>query len=112
MGSRNVVTALGIHPGKLDNAPRLTLVAMAVLSLDAGRRRTAARTYYGGWERLAAVQGMVPTESTRRLLARHMRTLVEAGLITQLSPPAPGRNATWLVNLPVENLAESVDRPP
>lgn len=112
MGARNVVTALGIHPGKVDNAPRITLIAMSVLSLDDARRRTSARTYYGGWERLAAVQGMVPNETSRRLIARHMRTLLDAGLITQLSPPAPGRNATWLVNLPVDNSPSTGDKPP
>ena len=112
MGARNVVTALGIHPGKLDNAPRMTLVAMAVLSLDSPRRRTAARTYYGGWERLAAVQGYPPSDSARRVIARHMRTLIDAGLVTQLSRSAPGRNAEWLLNLPVDNPTEPVDKPP
>jgi len=107
-----VIAALGVLPGKLDHAPRDTLIAMAVLSLDKGRSTTAARVYYGGWERLAMVQGMFPNETTRRRIARHMTILQQVGIIEQLETSAPARNASWRLLLPVDNSQESVDKPP
>ena len=112
MGAKNVVAALGVLPGKLDHAPRDTLIAMAVLSLDTGRKTAAARTYYGGWERLAAVQGMFPNESSRRLISRHIATLVQAGLLEQIRTAAPTRTASWRLILPVDNSPEPVEKPP
>lgn len=112
MGARNALAALGVLPGKLDRAPRQTLIAMACMSLDAPRKRTSARVYYGGWERLAAAQGMYPNESGRRVIARHIAALTAAGVVEQLTPPAPGRNASWKLILPVDNSRDPVDKPP
>lgn len=114
MGASNVRAALQLGD-KLHERHRLVLVAMAFAALDRDDKTNgrAARLYYGGHHRLAAMLGEDPTsENELRAIRRSIAALRVAGLIEVERTSAPGRRAIYrLVLAPVGGHVQNVPRP-
>lgn len=101
MGAGNVkeVFARWSH---LDHAPFRLLCYMAVVSKDDDPR------YWGGQEALMMALGMSPDadqalrSSTKRVVTKWIRALIDAKAIKLTERPAPGRNAEYTLSLSIE----------
>ena len=93
---------------------RLALDYMCWTALDAPQKDQAAAEYWGGHLGIAAcLLGLeaAPTNTGTMAAKRVIKELIEAGLIEQIRPAAPRRNAVyrllvgdfWKANQPVDN---------
>jgi len=109
MGVYNASAALRVLPDKLGPAPRLTLMAMAFMTLDAPTERQPARLYYGGWQLVCIRMGFLPSDDMRKRFIRDVATLRKAGLVEIVEPGYRGHAAVYRLLLPVDKSQESVD---
>lgn len=95
MGARLVRAAIKVP----DLRPRahLTLITMAVLTLDSDRGNKVAGTYYGGRILLLAEMGIWPTDTSLHELKRDIRDLVNAGHLKRVGHPSPGQTAVYVL---------------
>lgn len=98
MGVRNAGMVYAKWPDLPPNAFRL-LIFMAIRARD----RDEVARYWGGREELAWALGR-PTHDCRSEAAFHavkraVEALTEAGAITRIENPRPGRNAGYRLNL-------------
>lgn len=82
---------------------------MALMTLDVGNERQDARVYFGGWQKVSARMGMLPSDDTRKRFIRDIATLRKLGIVEVLEPGRRGHTAYYRLILPVDNLGVFVD---
>lgn len=77
------------------------LLAMASVGRDTATTKVEAGVYYGGWPLLARVLGFKTyNAAAERAVARAVRELVDAGLITREAKPGPHNRQVYRLTLP------------
>jgi hypothetical protein len=109
MGVYNASAALRVAPYKLNGSARWTLLAMALMTLDAPTERSAARLYYGGWQLVCIRKGLLPTDDERKRFTRDIATLRRLALVEVVEPGYRGHAAVYRLLLPVDKSQDSVD---
>jgi len=98
MGASNVVAVMTSW-GRLNPAPRMLLVHMAVTALDPpGRDDVPACLYWGSWEMQASAMGYPLNRTSARFLRKLRAKLVAAGAIELDSLGTKAHSTRWMVN--------------